>query len=116
MNVNDSIKNKISLSTDKSATDKLSGNKLDASAAGANAKVVAKPSADSPSSEQVTLSPLSAKLKSIQSAVSANAVFDVEKVDAIKSAISSGQFKVDAEKVADVLLETVKDLLNTKKS
>ena len=43
-------------------------------------------------------------------------MFDAEKVAAIKSAIADGQFKVSSEKVADGLIESVKDLLNTKKS
>jgi negative regulator of flagellin synthesis FlgM len=38
-------------------------------------------------------------------------VFDAAKVGEIKSAIASGQFRVDSEKVADGLLATVKDLL-----
>ncbi len=40
-----------------------------------------------------------------------NEVFDSSKVDAIKEAISSGQFTVDTGKVADGLINTVKDLL-----
>ena len=67
-------------------------------------------------SGDVTLSPLSAQLQSLEAKVAADNVFDAKKVDAIKSAISSGQFKVNSEKVADGLIETVKDLLMTKKT
>jgi len=66
--------------------------------------------------QSVTLSPMSAQLKSLEAKVAADNVFDIEKVDAIKSAIAGGQFKVDSEKVADGLIETVKDLLTTKKT
>ncbi len=38
-------------------------------------------------------------------------VFDAGKVEQIKSAIASGQFQVDSSKVADGLLQSVKDLL-----
>ena len=67
-------------------------------------------------SENVTLSPLSAQLQSLEATVSTDNVFDAEKVDAIKSAIAGGQFKVDSEKVADGLINTVKDLITTSKA
>ncbi|MFZ4699528.1 MAG: flagellar biosynthesis anti-sigma factor FlgM [Candidatus Methylumidiphilus sp.] len=38
-------------------------------------------------------------------------VFDADKVEQIKTAIASGQFQVDPSKVADGLLQSVKDLL-----
>ena len=38
-------------------------------------------------------------------------VFDAGKVEQIKSAIAKGQFQVDTSKVADGLLQSVKDLL-----
>ncbi len=44
-----------------------------------------------------------------------NGVFDTKKVERIKSAIADGQFKVNSEKVADGLLETVRDLLHSRK-
>jgi negative regulator of flagellin synthesis FlgM len=49
------------------------------------------------------------------SGTSANtAVFDTKKVERIKMAIADGQFKVNSEKVADGLLETVRDLLHSR--
>lgn len=102
MKINDSINTKVDL------VDKVSTGKAGANAGAKTTQTAAK------SGESVTLSPMSVQLQSIQSEVSVNGVFDVEKVDAIKSAIASGQFKVDAEKVADGLIDTVKDLLKPK--
>ncbi len=42
-------------------------------------------------------------------------VFDTKKVEKIKLAIADGQFQVNSEKVADGLLETVRDLLHSRK-
>jgi negative regulator of flagellin synthesis FlgM len=42
-------------------------------------------------------------------------VIDAKKVEEIKAAISNGTFKVDPEKVANGLLDTVSDLIRTRK-
>ncbi len=61
--------------------------------------------------EKVELSPLSSQLQSIESNLSSEGVFDTVRVAEIKQAISEGRFKVNAEVVADRLLDTVKELL-----
>ncbi len=109
MKISDSIKNSVSLGTDKAATEKAKAGKLDA----ATSKQAEKTQSDAKSTGNVTLSPLSAQLKVLEAKVHASKVFDVEKVDAIKSAIASGKFNVDSGKVADGLIETVKDLLTS---
>nr|WP_314861264.1 flagellar biosynthesis anti-sigma factor FlgM [uncultured Undibacterium sp.] len=77
--------------------------------AGDNAKVINTPSIN------VQISPLSVQLQALQSTQASSAVFEAKKVEEIKLAISEGRFQVDAEKVADGLLETVKDLLNSRR-
>jgi negative regulator of flagellin synthesis FlgM len=104
MKINDSVSSKVDI------IDKVSTGKAGTSA-GAKAESSQAPAK---SSENVTLSPMSVQLQSLESDVAANGVFDAQKVDAIKSAIASGQFKVDSEKVADGLIDTVKDLLKPK--
>lgn len=106
MNINE-IKNKAGLGLEKALTEKNTAAKTAETKAGAA-------QTETKTSENVTLSPMSAQLKSISSEVAASGVFDAEKVEAIKSAIASGQFKVDSEKVADGLIDTVKDLLKNK--
>lgn len=58
---------------------------------------------------------LSAQGQAMASAVGGSAVFDTKKVERIKLAIADGQFHVNSEKVADGLLETVRDLLHSRK-
>jgi negative regulator of flagellin synthesis FlgM len=106
MKINDSIKNTVGLGIDKSSAGKPGS---------ANNKNAQATQVDVKSAESVTLSPLSAQLKSLEEKVSASNVFDAEKVEAIKSAIANGQFKVDSEKVADGLISSVKDFLSTQK-
>ena len=43
------------------------------------------------------------------------APFDAKKVEEIKAAIAEGRFKVDPEKVANGLLDTVSDLIHSRK-
>jgi len=105
MKINDSIKQPVDL-----ATDKLGVN------AGKKAETSGAASQPAASTESVTLSTLSSQLKSLEAKVANTEVFDAEKVNSIKSAISSGQFKVDSDKVADGLISSVKDFLNTQKT
>ena len=58
---------------------------------------------------------LSAQGQALAGAANGEAVFDTKKVARIKSAIADGQFTVDAEKIADGLLETVRDLIHSRK-
>jgi negative regulator of flagellin synthesis FlgM len=62
-------------------------------------------------SAQVQLSPLSAQLISIQRGFADTPVVNAAKVAELTEAISSGHFKVDANKVAARLLETVHELI-----
>ena len=64
-------------------------------------------------SDNVRLSPQGQSLAT--SAAGNSAVFDTKKVERIKLAIADGQFQVNSEKVADGLLETVRDLLHSRK-
>lgn len=69
------------------------------------------PASQNNESGTVTLSPMSTKLQSLEAKVAADNVYDADKVEAIKLAIQNGQFSVNTEKVADGLINTVKDLL-----
>jgi negative regulator of flagellin synthesis FlgM len=61
--------------------------------------------------DQFRLSARSAQLYAMSAGAGAGEVFDAEKVAEIRSAISEGRFTVDAEKVADSLIESVRELL-----
>jgi negative regulator of flagellin synthesis FlgM len=63
--------------------------------------------------EKVDLSPLSSRLQAAAGpGPGADGVFDAARVQEIKQAITEGRFKVNADVVADRLLETVKELLH----
>lgn len=101
MKINDSIKQSIDLVTDK---------------AGVNAsKKSEQASTMAPAKENVTLSTLSTQMKTLETKIANTEVFDAKKVDAIKSAITSGQFTVDSAKIAESLVTSVKDFLSTQR-
>ena len=64
------------------------------------------------SSSNVTLS---TQVQALTSQVSSASVFDTKKVEEIKAAIAGGQFQVNAERVADGLMDTVKDLISARR-
>lgn len=63
----------------------------------------------------VHLSSNAAKLQSIDSSSADGSVVNIARVQEIKQAISEGNFRINPEVVADRLLETVKELIQSKK-
>jgi negative regulator of flagellin synthesis FlgM len=76
-------------------------------------KTVERSGTEQAASASVTLSP---QAKVLASQASRDQVFDTQKVEEIKAAIASGQFQVDAGRIADGLLNTVKDLISARKA
>lgn len=64
---------------------------------------------------QVHISSQASQLRSAQGSPASGAVIDTARVQEIKQAISEGNFKVNPEVVADRLLETVRELIQSKK-
>ena len=69
------------------------------------------PPSAAPGGDSVQLSSLSAGMQRAESVINATPVVNEVKVDEIKQAIAEGRCKVDAEKVADGLIESVRQLL-----
>lgn len=53
--------------------------------------------------------------KTIDSNLATSSVIDTARVQEIKQAISEGNFKINSEVIADRLLETAKELIQSKK-
>lgn len=68
-----------------------------------------------PPADNVHLSPLSSQLQAIESNLANSGVVDMARVEEIKQAISDGRFKVNPEVIADRLLETVRELIQSQK-
>lgn len=58
---------------------------------------------------------LSSKAQALGKASGGTGVFDVEKVNQIKAAIANGQFVIHPERIADGLIDSVKDMISTRK-
>jgi negative regulator of flagellin synthesis FlgM len=99
--ITDSIKNAAGLSVGPGPTSQSKG--------------AEKSSNGSTVSDQVHLSALSSQLQALEGQVAGGSVFNTQKVEEIKLAIANGSFHVDSNKVADGLLKTVKDLLETRR-
>jgi len=112
MKINDAVKSQLSQNVDKAALDKANAVKTEA----VNNKQAEKVQVENKAaSGNVTLSARATQMQAMAAKVEQSNVYDAAKVEAIKSAIAGGQFKVSSEKVADGLIATVRDLLTTQK-
>jgi len=75
--------------------------------------ITANPSAGQ--ENNVHLSPNVAKLQNVDSSSASGSIINTARVQEIKQAISEGNFQINPEVVADRLLETVKELIQSKK-
>lgn len=105
MKINDTLKNTPGLPSSPAGS---------STARGADKAAAANAAAPQAGTDNVRLSAQGQALAA-SGAAGSNAVFDTKKVERIKMAIADGQFQVNSEKVADGLLETVRDLLHARK-
>ena len=64
---------------------------------------------------EVALSPLSTRLQEIETTSSAGAVVDSDRVNALREAIAAGNFKIDTSRIADGLINSVRQMLSAQK-
>lgn len=76
-------------------------------------KSAAADASPAPAAENVHLSSFSSQLQALESRFASSSVVDAGRVEEIKQAISDGRFTVNAEAVADRLLETVRELIQS---
>jgi len=63
----------------------------------------------------VSLSPRAAQLKQLESQLAAIPVVDRARVESIKEAIAAGQYTINAENIAEGLIDSVKEMLHVAK-
>ena len=61
--------------------------------------------------EKVELSSLSSSLQKAETAIAQAPVVDTQRVAEIKQAIANGEFKIDAGRIADGLISSVREML-----
>ncbi|HAF54397.1 MAG TPA: flagellar biosynthesis anti-sigma factor FlgM [Thauera sp.] len=61
--------------------------------------------------EKVQLSSLSSSLQKADTAIAQTPVVDKQRVEEIKQAIANGDFKIDAGRIADGLISSVREML-----
>lgn len=66
----------------------------------------------SSNTSKVDLSPLSSSLGKAEAAMASTPVVDQARVDEIRQAISEGRFKIDASRIADGLIASVREMLD----
>lgn len=64
-----------------------------------------------PQGDKVDLSPMSSSLAKAEAAIASTPVVDQARVAEIRQAISEGRFKIDANRIADGLLDSVREML-----
>ena len=69
------------------------------------------PSTSSASGERVELSSLSARMQEVEAALANVPAADAGRIAEIKQAMAEGRFKVDASKVADGLIDSVRQMI-----
>jgi len=72
-------------------------------------------SSELPQANNVHLSSNATKLQNIEGDFTANSLVNSARVKEIKEAINEGNFQINPEAVADKLLETVRELIDSKK-
>jgi len=79
-------------------------------------KPAAKPEAGAgaAAAPQVELSPLSARIQEIESTIASAPAVNSARVAEIRQAIAQGNFKIDASRIADGLIASVRQMLAAK--
>ena len=105
MNIDDALKK----------TAELSSAKLQQKSAIDNSNVVKNTASNTTpaASDSVRLSP---QYQTLAKTVANSSSFNADKVASIKAAIANGEFTVDAGKIADGVLATARDLVNSRRA
>lgn len=74
-------------------------------------KPQANPQQQGGAQSKVELSPMSSSLSKAEAAIASAPIVDRARVDEIRQAMSEGRFQVDAGKIADGLIDSVREML-----
>lgn len=90
-----------------------SANRVVSGARKATAKAEASPGRAA-TAPQVELSPRSTRLQELESSLANTPAVNTQRVAEIRQAIAQGDFKIDASKIADGLIDSVRQMLAAK--
>ena len=73
-------------------------------------KAVDKSSGQSPSTDQVSLTPTAQQLRNLEQQIADQPVVDTQKVNSVKEALATGSFDIDSDRIAGKMMSLEKAL------
>ncbi len=90
----------------------INSNQSNAAKAKNEARIDSSPDNKAAQGDRVTLTSTASRLKDLEQQLNESSAVDSERVARVQSAISNGEYKVDADRIADKMLAFEDDFMN----